>query len=116
MKHLSEKDLQMLIINKLGNLEEKLLELNAYLNRFDKKIEQISNTTDQKNPNNAANLPKYLSLKQVKEYTTLNSASIYMLIKKGEFPKQKQFGPRRVFWIKEEVDNWLKNKIDKENQ
>lgn len=47
----------------------------------------------------------------------LSAASIYRLIKKGEFPKQIKLGERSSGWILEEVEQWIENRINnrKEN-
>ena len=48
--------------------------------------------------------------------STLSSATIYRLIKKGEFPKQIKLGERSSGWILEEVEQWLDEKINKRKE
>lgn len=50
---------------------------------------------------------KVLRIKQVMEKTGLSRSSIYVLCKKGDFPKQAPLGRKIVGWLEEEVDHWL---------
>lgn len=58
-----------------------------------------------------------IKLSKVKGMVPLSAASIYRLIKKGEFPKQIKLGERSSGWILEEVEQWIENRINnrKEN-
>ena len=56
------------------------------------------------------NIKKAIKLAQVKELTTFSSATIYRLIKKGEFPKQIKLAKRSSGWLQEEIYNWLEEK------
>ena len=54
----------------------------------------------------------------VRQITTFSSATIYRLIKKGEFPKQIKLSERSSGWILEEIYSWLdqkKNSRDEDN-
>ncbi|MDA8876616.1 AlpA family phage regulatory protein [Candidatus Thioglobus sp.] len=54
----------------------------------------------------------------VRQITTFSSATIYRLIKKGEFPKQIKLSERSSGWILEEIYSWLdqkKNSRDGDN-
>ena len=53
-----------------------------------------------------------MKLPEVKELTTFSSATIYRLIKKGEFPKQIKLSERSSAWSLEEVYNWIEVKKD----
>ena len=53
---------------------------------------------------------KVIKLAQVKELTTFSSATIYRLIKIGEFPKQIKLAKRSSGWLQEEIYNWLEEK------
>jgi len=55
-------------------------------------------------------------ISKVKEMVPLSTASIYRLIKKGEFPKQIKLGERSSGWILEEVEQWLDEKINKRKE
>ena len=53
---------------------------------------------------------RVIKINKVKELTTLSNASIYRLIKLGEFPKQLKLAQRSSGWLLEEVNNWLESK------
>jgi prophage regulatory protein len=53
---------------------------------------------------------KVIKLRQVKELTTFSSATIYRLIKKGEFPSQLKLAERSSGWVLEEIYAWLEEK------
>jgi len=57
-----------------------------------------------------------IKLPQVEAKTTFSRATIYRLISKGEFPKQVKLSERSSGWIKEEVNNWLENKIKERDE
>ena len=59
-----------------------------------------------------------VKLPVVRQLTTFSSATIYRLIKKGEFPKQIKLSERSSGWILEEIYSWLdqkKNSRDGDN-
>ena len=58
---------------------------------------------------------KVIKIATVKELTTLSTASIYRLIKKGTFPKQIKLAERSSGWFLEEIYNWLKDKGNARN-
>ena len=51
-----------------------------------------------------------IKLAQVKELTAFSSATIYRLIKQGEFPKQIKLAKRSSGWLQDEIYNWLEEK------
>ena len=53
---------------------------------------------------------RVIKISKVKELTTLSNASIYRLIKLGEFPKQLKLAERSSGWLLEEINNWLESK------
>ena len=55
-------------------------------------------------------MTKVIKLPQVKELTTLSSATIYRLIKTSEFPKQLKLAERSSGWLLEEINDWLESK------
>ncbi|WP_417322478.1 helix-turn-helix transcriptional regulator [Erythrobacter aureus] len=52
-----------------------------------------------------------LDIGGVIELTTLSQSTIYAMVKKGEFPKQKRIGSNRVVWLRSEVVGWLEEKL-----
>ena len=55
---------------------------------------------------------KAIKLPKVMEITSLSNATIYRLIKQGDFPKQIKLSQRTVVWNMDEIDNWLEHKMD----
>ena len=51
-----------------------------------------------------------IKLKRVIALTSLSSATIYRLVKKGEFPKQLKLAERSSGWLLEEINDWLESK------
>ena len=51
-----------------------------------------------------------IKLKTVIKLTSLSSATIYRLIKNGEFPKQLKLAERSSGWLLEEINDWLESK------
>ena len=55
---------------------------------------------------------KAIKLAKVMEITSLSNATIYRLMKQGDFPKQIKLSQRSVIWDMNEIDNWLQEKMD----
>ena len=53
---------------------------------------------------------RVIKISEVKELTTLSNASIYRLIKLGEFPKQLKLAERSSGWLLDEINDWLESK------
>ena len=51
-----------------------------------------------------------IKLKTVIQLTSLSSATIYRLVKSGEFPKQLKLAERSSGWLLEEINEWLESK------
>jgi prophage regulatory protein len=51
-----------------------------------------------------------LRLSQVIANTGLSRSTIYALLSAGKFPKQIQLSPRRIGFLKTEIDDWLNEK------
>ena len=51
-----------------------------------------------------------IKLKTVIQLTSLSSATIYRLVKNGEFPKQLKLAERSSGWLLEEINDWLESK------
>lgn len=56
---------------------------------------------------------RILRLKQLEIRTGLSKATLYKLIKAGEFPAQKQLGLRSVGWLENDVNAWIESRISK---
>ena len=59
---------------------------------------------------------KLIKLPEVKELTTFSSATIYRLIQKGEFPRQRKLAERSVVWLEKEIYEWIEKKIDTKDE
>jgi len=58
---------------------------------------------------------RIIKLPDVADLVSLSTASIYRLMKKGEFPKQIKLAERSSGWLIAEVEEWLDNKINSRN-
>jgi len=56
--------------------------------------------------------PRLLRLKQVVEMTTLSIPTIYRLIKKGKFPRQRKIAERSTRWVESEVLEYINDVVD----
>lgn len=52
----------------------------------------------------------FLRLPEVIRRTGYKKASIYNMVRKGEFPKSVKIGPRAVAWDSNEVEAWIEAK------
>ena len=59
---------------------------------------------------------KFIKINQVSEITTLSRATIYRLIKKGEFPSQIKLAERSSGWVEQEVLEYLDNRIQESKE
>ena len=55
---------------------------------------------------------KIIRLKQVMETTGLARSTIYKYIAAGTFPKPVPLGGKSVGWVDEEIQEWVKAKIE----
>ena len=58
------------------------------------------------------NSVRMLRLPEVVNRTALSRSQIYRLIELGTFPKQVALGERAAGWVEEEVDGWLRARIE----
>ena len=58
------------------------------------------------------NAPTIIRLKQVKQRTGLSRSSIYLAMNRGNFPRKIALGARSVGWIEEEIDSFLRTRIE----
>jgi prophage regulatory protein len=53
-----------------------------------------------------------LRLPEVKRSTGLSRSTIYLRIAEGKFPKPISLGTRAVGWLENEIQDWLKRRIE----
>ena len=58
-------------------------------------------------------MTQVIKLKTVCELTTFSSATIYRLIKKGEFPRQIKLSERSSGWLLDDIKKWPEQRIIK---
>ncbi|WP_410677666.1 helix-turn-helix transcriptional regulator [Avibacterium paragallinarum] len=56
---------------------------------------------------------RFISLNEVLERTSLSKSTIYNYMRKNKFPKSITISSNRVVWVESEIDNWIKEKLDK---
>ena len=54
-----------------------------------------------------------LRFQSVKQKTGLPRSTLYRYMDQGHFPKQVKIGPQAVGWVASEVEQWIKNQIEK---
>lgn len=54
---------------------------------------------------------KLLRLPDVEEATGLKKSTLYLLMKRGEFPQSVQVTPRCVAWVESKVLQWVQDRI-----
>jgi prophage regulatory protein len=52
-----------------------------------------------------------MRLSTVMQRTGLGRTTLYMMVNKGEFPRQINIGPRAVGWVSQEVEDWILQRI-----
>ena len=58
---------------------------------------------------NQENRP-FLSIKEVSELLVISVSTINRLIKRGEFPPKIKISSRRMVFMKNHIEEWIKNK------
>ena len=58
---------------------------------------------------NSQNRP-FLNIKEVSELLGISVSTINRLIKNGDFPKKIKLSPRRMVFMKREIDEWIESK------
>ena len=56
---------------------------------------------------------RFLRLPEVLARTGLSRSTIYVRLDQGRFPRPVSLGARAVGWIESEVDEWIRERIDK---
>jgi prophage regulatory protein len=59
-------------------------------------------------------MSKILRLPQVIQKTGLSRSTIYSLINSGDFPKRIKLTSRSMGFLEEELDSWLKARVEKD--
>jgi prophage regulatory protein len=54
---------------------------------------------------------RFLRIKEVRARVPYGRASLYRLIKAGEFPKPYPLGARAVAWLEAEIDEWIAGRV-----
>lgn len=62
--------------------------------------------TDEDNP------ISFMRIKQVAVVTGLSKTSVYDLIRAGEFPRPVKISTHRSGWVKAEVDEWGRKRVE----
>nr|WP_284465595.1 AlpA family transcriptional regulator [Diaphorobacter nitroreducens] len=55
---------------------------------------------------------RILRLPAVSELTGLPRSTLYLYMSKGLFPKPIKLGARSVGWVQDEVNQWLRQKVE----
>ena len=55
---------------------------------------------------------KIIRLRKVLENTGLGRSTLYKLVGEGKFPPSIRLGERTVGWVEEEVENWIKARVN----
>ncbi len=58
---------------------------------------------------NSQNRP-FLTIKEVSELLGISISTINRLIKKGDFPNKINLSPRRIVFMKYQINEWIDNK------
>ena len=56
---------------------------------------------------------RFLRLPEVMARTGLSRSTIYVRLDEGRFPRPVSLGGRAVGWIEAEVDEWMRERIEK---
>lgn len=54
----------------------------------------------------------FMRIKQVEAVTGLSKSSVYDLVKAGEFPRPVKISAHRSGWVKAEVDEWSRKRVE----
>ena len=61
---------------------------------------------------NQENRP-FLTIKEVSTLLGISVSTINRLVTKEDFPRKIKISPRRIFFMKKEIDDWINEKRDK---
>lgn len=57
-------------------------------------------------------MKKIIRFSEVIQIVPLCRATIYKLMKEGDFPPKISLGPRAVGWIEQDVIEWVKSRVE----
>ena len=60
---------------------------------------------------NSQNRP-FLTIKEVSKLLGISVSTINRLIKRGEFPPKIKISPRRIVFMKYQIEEWIKKELD----
>ncbi len=52
----------------------------------------------------------FFTIKEVSEFLGISVSTINRLVKEGDFPPKLKITPRRIVFVKNEIDEWIKSK------
>ena len=55
----------------------------------------------------------FFTIQEVIEFLGISTSTINRLVKKGDFPPKIKISPRRIVFMKYEIDYWINMKRDK---
>ena len=56
---------------------------------------------------------RFLRLTEVMARTGLSRSTIYVRMEQGRFPQPVSLGGRAVGWIESEIDDWMRNRVER---
>lgn len=59
---------------------------------------------------------RWLRIAEVVEAVGLSRATVYRLIESDGFPKPVKLSPKRVAWLRSEVEAWLETRIGERDE
>ena len=65
--------------------------------------------------NDTQNTPQFMRIDEVVGITAMSKTTIYRWSRQGQFPPPVKISHISTAWIKSEVDEWVKSKIDARN-
>ena len=54
----------------------------------------------------------FFTIQEVSEFLGISKSTINRLVKKGDFPPKVKISPRRIVFMKYEIDEWINTKRD----
>jgi len=58
----------------------------------------------------------FLRLPDVQRRVPFSRSSIYLMISRGEFPRQISLGGRAVAWLESVIDDWIASRIGRRDE
>ena len=49
----------------------------------------------------------FFTIQKVSEFLSISTSTINRLVKKGDFPQKVKISPRKVVFMKYEIDEWI---------